>query len=255
MPRCFLGLALASSAVVACAKDTRRADAQQGAPAESAAASAAPPSEARADRPLAPSGDAAAPAPKGREACRVKFSGAEESEFVGKWYPLRKDDSVTAASDYWATEAEMRTALRAGIGAGDRAEAERQIDQRMQNDPRVVILELHCMSDGGAVVIVSSAASKYGDVPFKTGSYKLGTGTMKSAPAGDFVVARLRSATTPYTGVKPGTLNLTKFDATGVAGSFSFGAQSVSTKTPAKIEGTFDLPCEPNRFGQCQLGG
>lgn len=191
--------------------------------------------------------------PGGREACRVGFSGAEESHFVGMW--RRKDDGTTAASDYWATDAEVRTALRTHAVHKEAAEVEREIDARMGRDPRLVILAVSCTGDGGALVIVSSDRSKYADIPFAPGTYKLGTGTVKSAPAGEFAVLRIRSSTTPYVDVGPGTLTLTKFDATGVAGSFSFTATSQSTKAQAKIEGTFDLPCEPSRFGRCQIGG
>ena len=191
-----------------------------------------------------------------REGCRVTFSGAENSEFVGMWYPLRKDDRVTAASDYWATDSEARSALRGGMHEKDPAELKRKIDERMVRDPHVVILAVTCTGEaGGAVVIVSSENSKYADVPFAPGTYKLGTGTMQSAPAGDFAVARVRSSTTPYVDVEPGTLTVKKFDPTGVAGSFSFTATSSSTRAKAKIEGTFDLPCEPNRFGRCRIGG
>jgi hypothetical protein len=242
MPRSFLhALTLALSFAVACAR-------KDGAPATADAGATGVPG-APGSAVAAPS----APHPPGREACHVKFSGAEESEFSGMWWPGRKDDKVTAASDYWATDAEVRTALRAGIKNKDRAEVDREIGAHMEHDPHLVILGIECISDSGSLVIVSGEKSTYADIPFKPGTYKLGTGTAKSAPAGDFAVGRLRSAAGPYLDATPGTLTLTKFDATGVAGSFSFTATSASTKAPAKIEGTFDLPCEPNRFGRCQI--
>src|SRR5579871_5710090 len=128
----------------ACARDTQRA-----------APTAAGPDAAGTPALASASGPPTGPAPSAssrageREGCRVKFTGAEESDFVGMWSPRRKDDKVTAASDYWATDAEVRTALRAGMNEKDPAEAKRKIDERMLRDPRLVILAVTCVGDGG----------------------------------------------------------------------------------------------------------
>ena len=121
----------------------------------------------------------------------------------------------------------------------------------MRKGPRVVLLGLNCSSaerpQAGSISFVPGQGSRYADVPFAPKRYvipgALGFGGgVRPGEVGVLVTVK----DTAYKAAEPGELNITKFDASGIAGTFRFNAVEVAaTGTPKRItvEGKFDYGC------------
>jgi hypothetical protein len=193
--------------------------------------------------------------------------------------PLAPGMSAHAATDYWMTEAELRMALSAlngalastktllhqkGVGAtrGDIEKAalkgakgptsderEKQTDEAMKKDPRLMLLLMACRSDTVRLTLAPASKSKYANVPFKPARYSLVPDA--SAKPGDFVAMLLvqqGGQSAVYHVASPGRLELTQFDTRGITGTFSFSAEQAYGKRgqpPKKLalKGSFSFPC------------
>ena len=122
-------------------------------------------------------------------------------------------------------------------------------DDRVQ-DPRLFLLILNRVSGSGdaknSLSLFPSNASKYADVPFKPGEYVIPKGGLLggSDKPGQFSVL-LSPAKTVYEVSEDGKLGITKFDKTGIAGTFSFrgveGLPSSGTAKSISVSGKFDF--------------
>lgn len=150
-----------------------------------------------------------------------------------------------AATDYWMTDAEIRAGLETLAGL-DRKKSKQQAadeaEQGMKKDPRAMLLALNC---GGELVHVTFGPgkdSKYADVPMKPGKYVIAS----DAKAGQFgaMINLEAPGNHPHFSIsEPGTLELTKFDLTGIAGTFAFKAKSFDDNHAIEVHGSFDYPC------------
>jgi hypothetical protein len=163
------------------------------------------------------------------------------------WEHNRGDDDtkLAVASDYWTTDTEMRQSVDTMVRILDYehkktpAQLQQQADQRMKEDPKIAIASINCMTQAGKLTLSPAAKSHYKDVPYAAKSYRIGG--FDAAP-GEFM-ATFGLGDPPVFYLKPkGTVEITKFDNTGLAGTFDFVATSREGKS-VKVSGTLDYPC------------
>jgi hypothetical protein len=225
---------LSVSFVIACGK-TEPSTSDKTAP----STSPAPSSVAPADKaPAAPPTTAKEPPADNR--CEVVVEGDIKDRGVG---PAA---SSSVGTDYWLSDSEIRTALE--VMASLSKNKKRDIDADMKKDPRIMTLILNCQTPRTKVSFLPAPSSKYADVPFAPKKYKIAKG--KSAG-----VMRTMVTFEKDTGVwnvdGEGELDITKFDQTGIAGSFAFDVieqtfgSSATPARKAKVTGTFAFKCTP----------
>ncbi len=155
--------------------------------------------------------------------CDVKISGDQSLDFKGLGGPS------AAGSDYWfLTDSELSGATK----------------------PTFFILILNCVSGQGAsknsLSFLPAMGTTYTDLPFKPGVYNIPAGGVLGADGkpGDIAVLLALGKTT-FAVSGAGKLTITRFDKTGIAGTFQFKAQETATATPRNIsvEGAFDFRC------------
>jgi hypothetical protein len=180
--------------------------------------------------------------------CDVTITGNQNIKYTAPGGPS------AAGSDYWSTPDELRTALRqltrAARGNISDAEVEREVNEAMQRDPRLFVLIVNCVSAGNSISLLPGGNAKYADVPFAPKRYVIGAGGPLGAGAktGEFAVLMTLQGVT-YQVEEAGTLNITKFDASGIAGTFSFKAaefQFGNAGGAAKkvtVDARFDYKC------------
>jgi hypothetical protein len=93
------------------------------------------------------------------------------------------------------------------------------------------------------LIFQPASGSKYANVPFKPGKYRI---VSRGAKPGDFtVMARLSSGGEKGVHLnvtEPGTLELTQFDAKALKATFSFKAEGKDQKV--SLSGTMFAPCK-----------
>ncbi|CAN5684048.1 hypothetical protein BH11MYX3_BH11MYX3_43300 [soil metagenome] len=152
-----------------------------------------------------------------------------------------------AASDYWMSEDELRQGLKMMNNVFDGkklsdAEIEKRTDEDMKKDPRFYLLLLNCSNDSDGTVSLG-AIGTYADVPYKAGKYVIAA--QSSDKPGEFsaMTSVRKPEYTSFRVAEPGEIVLTKFDATGIAGTFSYKAQTSDKSKSVIVHGTFDYPC------------
>jgi hypothetical protein len=151
-----------------------------------------------------------------------------------------------ATADYWQNDDQIRSALRM-ISAIDTKKSkgaiEAEVDEAMKKDPKFMLLLVNCGADGGSLNFGPSKDSKYADLPFKAGKYPVAAaGTAKAGELGVTVSLRPPTGHKSFEVSEPGAMDITKFDATGIAGTFTLKAKSRDGKA-IEIKGSFDYPC------------
>jgi hypothetical protein len=154
---------------------------------------------------------------------------------------------LAASTDYWMSEEQIRFALSAMTGIASKlsqAELDKKVDAKMKADPRFMLLMINCMAPEGGVILGASSSSKYADVPYKPGTFRI---AKDDAKAGQFTIMMHLSPGGAYErwGLsEPGTLVLGQFDGKGIAGTFTLKAET--RKPPVKhatFVGTFHYAC------------
>jgi len=173
--------------------------------------------------------------------CSVKLTGDVSGDFKGT------GDSGSVGTDYWLTDDELRQALTF-LQQGSDAEKKKKVDEEMAKDPRFFLLILNCEADKVSISLLPSGDSKYKDLPFKkAGEYPIPAGGPLGGAAkpGEFNVL-VTIDDNPYQVTQAGSLKISKFDETGIAGTFQFGVQeafSEGTAKKAQVSGQFSYPC------------
>lgn len=183
--------------------------------------------------------------------CSVTIAGDEQLTIQGNGGP------AATGADYWHSDDELRQALdvliRATGGDDDDddltdEEVEQRVDEAMESpDPKLYLLVINCIDrevTERSISLLPSGASTYDDIPFEPGTYDIPAAGAELAP-GTFTVL-MTTEDTAYRVKNAGTLELTKFDESGVAGEFSFVAEEfLAEGEPAEISvtGRFDFTC------------
>jgi hypothetical protein len=181
--------------------------------------------------------------------CQVQVTGSTSASWKGVWQKpvLGQPAKVGVGSDHWLTDDDFKQAFTA-IAKMNGSHSP-SVEEMMKKDPKLILLLLNCMDKDSGLSLGPNTASTYKDVPFAPKSYKIGTGAR--AP-GQFGVVTLMVGKHPFR-ASEGTLDITKFDLEGIAGTFTFKANAIPKEPGKTIEvvGTFNFPCT-GAGGRCK---
>ena len=182
---------------------------------------------------------------KGKGECEVTVTGDVQTS----WKADGGADAV--GSDYWLSDDELRKALEfLASGSGD--QKKKEVDEAMKDDPRFFILLVNCIpgdEEQGSLTLSPSADAKYADVPFKPGEYVIAQGGVLGSTknAKEFSVLLSTDQETLWKVSEDGALKITKWDSSGIKGSFNFKAEEAfgmdTTPKTINVSGSFDFPC------------
>jgi hypothetical protein len=199
-------------------------------------ASAAPPSAPAADGPM--------------DKCEIHISGDEKLDVapqVAHSDTTANGGKVMAGTEYWMTDDDVRSALKTMAGVMSKKsddEIATEVEADMKKDPRLMLLLVNCSNDDAHINFGPTETSHYADVPFGPKKYAL---VGKDAKAGEFT--GMFGFTPPggqrqsYSIDGPGTFDITKFDKTGIAGTFHFAATTFKGDKHVTVDGKFDYGC------------
>jgi hypothetical protein len=200
-----------------------------------------------APKPARPSASApdvtAAAGPQDR--CEVHVTGAQTVDIVGTRPRGRQDGKISAGSEYWMTDDELRRALatfvRIGGNKPTKEEIDRKVDEGMKKDPRLWLLLMNCSTDDGFLNLSASNSSRSSDIPFGPHTYVIASDPKAGQFSAMFSIQQAKH--TSYHLAAPGKLEIAKFDATGITGTFGFEAETHDKTQRVTVKGSFDFGC------------
>jgi len=199
----------------------------------------APPAGPSASAP----GETVATGPQDR--CEVHVTGSQTVDIIGTKPRGHQDGKVSAGSEYWLTDDELRSALATFVRLGgdkpSKDEINRKVDEAMKKDPRLWLLLMNCSTDDGFLNLSASDSSKSTDIPFGPHTYVIASDPKAGEFGGMFSIQRAKH--TSYHLAAPGKLEITKFDATGITGTFGFEAETRDKSQRVTVKGSFDFGC------------
>jgi hypothetical protein len=158
---------------------------------------------------------------EGQDGCTLEFSGIASGKAMG---------GGGVDSDHFYSEAELRQRL---AGADDEV-----IEQAMRNDPHWHLLILNCTTEQVRISFKPGSAMKYADLPFGPGTYTLGVSESKIGGS-----VRLDAGELTSLEIEAGTLEITRFDGSGIAGRFVVHAIDPYASSTVDVTGSFSFPC------------
>ncbi len=189
--------------------------------------------------------------PAGGGSCELKVTGDLTASGKGP------GGSSAVGSDYWLTDKELREGLKLFEKFGNANlsddQVEKNVDVKMTNDPRLYILIVNCVATAGdeemSVSLLPASESKYRDIPYGPKRYPIASGGIFGGDPGIGEFGVLFTFGDRSFGVSErGELNITKWDDSGIAGTFTFNAKEpeiLADGTPKAVQvvGTFSYAC------------
>jgi hypothetical protein len=227
-----LATVLALALVIACRSKTDGPPAPAASPGEPAPA-VKPPAE--------PTAPAAATTPPPTDpstgSCEVTVDGDVKASGHSGGGP------EAVGTDYWLAPADIEEAIRRRKATD--AEREQALAEAKARDPYMIVLLVNCTSEHVRLTLSPGVKAKYADVPFAPARYPI---TRKTDPASNFSAMLLVDGQAyELPSDADGTVELTKFDRTGIAGRFELPAQRTDYKTKVvskiTVKGQFDFKC------------
>ena len=203
---------------------------ESSAPAESAAVQTQSPGETDGGD---GDGGGAPPVNAGGGECTVEIGGDETAEFTSQ------GGSGAVGTDYWFTDEELDAAIEA-LG-GD--------TEREPNEPVFWTLIINCgfAENPASISLLPGAETTYDDVPFSPGTYPIVAGGALGGEAGPGEFSVLMTyGERSFQVTEAGELDITRFDTSGIEGTFSFGAAEAFVEgDPPEIDvrGAFNFEC------------
>ena len=180
--------------------------------------------------------------------CEVKVEGAVKKSYSGK------GGTSAVATDHWYTPAELRDALLKleTFGAANATDAQKaKVDKAMKAGAQLMgPLVLNCvnpegMSKGNLNILPGSSNSMQ-RIPMKPGKVRL----VHEAPKPGELSVKLSVGDDIFVLTRPGELVLTRFDGSGITGTFKYEAKKFvpayepqGPEQKVTVTGTFDFPC------------
>lgn len=180
--------------------------------------------------------------------CEVKVDGAIQKSFSGKGGPS------AVATDHWYTQAELRDALLKleTLGAAHPSDAAKaKVDKAVKEGAQMMgPLVLNCVSTEGMsqgnLNIVPGSRNSMQRIPFKPGKVKL----VDVEPKPGELRVKLSIGDDTFVLTRPGELVLTRFDGSGITGTFRYEAKKFvpiyepqGPEQKVTVMGTFNFPC------------
>jgi hypothetical protein len=227
----LIAAVLALGSLAACGKKDSSGDPSSSETSASSGATSAPGS--------APAASAPSAEPAADNRCEVTVEGDIKDHGFGPGGPS------AAGTDYWMSEEELRAGLESMARAlGDKTA---DIEADMKKDPRLYTLILNCQTPRTKISLLPSSGTKYADLPFGPKKYKIVASGKTPGAIQTMVNFEKDKGVWGVDG--EGELDITKFDKTGIGGTFAFNMIERQYGTPtapprkAKITGSFAFKC------------
>jgi hypothetical protein len=195
--------------------------------------------------------EAAAATTGPQDHCEVHVTGSQTLDIVGTKVHGTPDGKISMGTEYWYSDDEIRMALATMIRVGgdklSKAEVDRKVDEGMKQDPRLWLFLMNCATDDGFLNFSASNKSTSKDIPFGPHTY-----VISSEPAAGEVSAMFsikKGKHQSYHLAAPGRLEVTKFDTSGITGTFAFEAETHDKSQRVSVKGSFDYGC---KGGKCK---
>jgi hypothetical protein len=233
-------LALVLATTSACGKSDSK-------PAPGAEATAPPASGAEviARRVAPPPGanDAKPAADLSKGSCELSIEGDVQTKVVAP------ANAQPVGTDYWMTPEQIDQAVEMMVNmmVKDKAKAAAEIAKAKLNEPRIMLLIVNCDGDKVHLTFSPGIGSKYKDVPYGPGKYPIAATPRNNEFGVMFSVERKFFKPT-----EGGSIEITRFDNTGLTASFEFPAENVDKLSKAitkvTVKGKLDYPCPPTNL-------
>jgi hypothetical protein len=194
----------------------------------------------------------AAPAPAApaidptKGSCEIDIDGDVHAKVVSPGGPQ------AVGTDYWLTPEELDQAVEMMVGmlVKDKEKAALEIEKAKKTEPRIMLLLLNCADQQIKLTLSPSVGAKYKDVPFGPGKYAITSQGSPTAFGAMFSIGHKY-----YRVDGSGTLDITRFDTSGITATFEFPAQNTDRTTQAvsrvTVKGKLDFPC-PSTSKACK---
>jgi hypothetical protein len=187
----------------------------------------------------APTEEAAAPVgPEMIEACTINMAQPEAIEWTTYWNTsavLTDGEGPSSGhSEFWANDEEKKSLARSSSA---------------------LPLSIRCTSNGPPILSISLAAitSTAKEIPMDSGEYAVVGKAQGELQPGQFLAAPVMFGQRLFE-VTRGTLNVDRFDSSGVRGRFRLeGTETAGDGAEMELEGSFDIPCRGGAMeGACE---
>jgi hypothetical protein len=164
---------------------------------------------------------------------------------------------AAVGTDYWYTPEGLDSAIERMVQMieSDKSKWTAAIADAKKNDPKITVLVINCLSDRIKLSFMPNKA-KYADVPFGPGKYRLNEREPK--PNGFWSPLSIDGTSYQLPSGVTGTLEITRFDASGIAGTFERPGEAVDRDTKAvkkvTVKGKFDFTCPNEKSAACTTG-
>jgi hypothetical protein len=165
--------------------------------------------------------------------CDVQLSGTTKQHLV---LPAKQGGSG-ASSDFWSS---------AGLKKSTNEKLDKALGQKATSTENSVLvgpLVFGCRSEDGktSMNIYTTQQTGSDHIVFGPKEYELDSAW--NGKKGHIGILLLKINDERYSIEGSGKLNVTKFDNSGVAGTFELNLKNKKTSEPAKLNATFNLPC------------
>jgi hypothetical protein len=162
--------------------------------------------------------------------------------------PRDLQGKLATSTDYWLSDAQVRTALEMLQSMSSKLTAEdkkKKVDEAMTKDPKFMVLLINCLADDGGVAFTAAEKTRYADIPMKPASHAIvPSDHPKPGELTAFFHVGGNGKRESYDIREPGKLTLTQFDRKGIVGTFSFKAeQRGKVNKKVTVTGSFNYGC------------
>jgi len=170
--------------------------------------------------------------------CEVTVEGDIQTKVVAP------ADAQSVGTDYWMTPEQIDQAVEMMVNmmVKDKTKAAAEIAKAKKNEPRIMLLIVNCNGDKVHLTFSPGIGSKYKDVPYAPGKYPIAATPRNNEFGVMFSVERKF-----YKPTEGGSIDITRFDKTGLTASFAFPAENTDKLTKAvtkvTVKGKLDYPC------------
>ncbi len=169
--------------------------------------------------------------------CEVKLEGDVQKTIK------QPAGSGAVGTDYWTKPESLEMTVK--MLAGEDPEKQKAA---VAADPKFFTLLLNCTGEGDLNLnLMPASGTKYADIPFGPKKYPI-----KNDPkAGEFSILMVFGEGV-FELANDGVLEVTKFDNTGIQGTFAFDAVTAmgATQQRLKVTGSFDYKCTGDACAQ-----
>jgi hypothetical protein len=157
-------------------------------------------------------------------------------------------DAQAVGTDYWMTAEQLDQAVEMMVNmlVKDKTKAAAEIAKAKKNEPRIMLLIVNCNAGTVHLTFSPGIGSKYKDVPFAPGKYPIAS----QPKSNEFGI--MFSVANKFYKPTSGSIDITRFDKTGLTASFEFAAENTDRLTKAlskvTVKGKLDYPCPPTNL-------